>query len=207
MGECTVPDFGPEVVLDDPAFIHPTALVYGKATIGKQSSLWPHAVLRAESDEIVIGAYTNIQDFVMIHVGYETGTYIGDYCSITHHCTIHGPRIGDNCLVGINATIMEGCVIGDNCTIGGGAYLREGTEVPDNSIVFGVPAKVVRRKNNWVFNRFNAALYHRNALAYRDGRHRSWTGPDFAAFKRDEMARLEAEFARLYPEEAVTEEA
>ena len=196
-----MPDFGPEVVLDEPAYIHPTAQIYGKVRLGKGVSLWPYTVIRAEHTEVTVGPHTNIQDFVVIHVGYTTGAVIGAHCSITHHCTIHGARIGDNCLIGVNATVMDECVIGDNCTIAGGAFVKEGTIVPDNSVVIGVPAKVVRRRNNWVFNRFNAALYHRNALHYRDGRHRAWEGPEFAAWSKAEMARLRAEFARLFPDE------
>lgn len=193
-------EFGPLVSLNDPAFIHASALVYGKVSLAKGSSLWPYAVIRAENYEIEIGANTNIQDHAMIHVGYNTGTYIGEYCSITHHCNIHGARIGDNCLVGINATIMDNCVIGDNCIIAGGAFLKEKTVVPDNSIVAGMPAQVIRSRNSWVSNRFNALLYHRNAQHFARGEHRGWDGAEFEAWMRAEMARLNSEFAELYPE-------
>ncbi len=192
--------FGPGVVLDNPAFIHPTALVYGKVRLAEGSSLWPYSVIRAENYEIEIGAYANIQDHVMIHVGFSGGTTIGAYCSVTHHCTIHGARIGDNCLIGINATIMDDCVIGDNCIIAGGAFLKEKTVVPENSIVAGVPATVIRSRNSWVANRFNALVYHRNAESYARGDHRGWDGPDFERWRRQQAARLQAEFAELYPE-------
>ncbi len=190
-------DYGPEVRLDEPAFIHPTALLYGKVSVGPGASLWPHAVVRAEAFEVEVGPYSNIQDFVLVHVGGQCGTSIGAYCSITHHSTVHAARIGDNCLIGINATLMDGCVIGDNCIVAGGAFLKEGTVVPDNSIVMGTPGKVVRSRNNWVGNRFNALLYHRNALAFARGEHRAWHGADYERFAESELARLEAEFAAL----------
>lgn len=193
-------DFGPNVSLDDPAFIHPSALIYGRVSLAEGASMWPYSVIRAENFEIEIGPHTNIQDHVMIHVGYRVGTYIGAYCSITHHCNLHGARIGDNCLIGINATIMDECVIGDNCIIAGGAFLTEKTVIPDNSIVAGMPAKVIRTRNSWVANRFNAVLYHRNAQHYAEGKHQAWEGPEFETFKRSTMARLESEFAGLYPE-------
>ena len=69
---------GPEVTLDDPAFVHDTAFLYGKVWMGKGSSVWPYVVTRAEMHEIRIGARTNLQDHVMVHVGARTGTYVGE---------------------------------------------------------------------------------------------------------------------------------
>ena len=96
------------VTLDNPAYIHESAWLYGKVYIGNGASVWPNVVTRAETFEIRIGARTNIQDFVMIHVGAAAPTIVGDDCSITHHATLHGCTIGDRCLIGINATIMDG---------------------------------------------------------------------------------------------------
>jgi carbonic anhydrase/acetyltransferase-like protein (isoleucine patch superfamily) len=190
-------NLGSDVILRNPAYIHDTAYLYGKITVEENASIWINVAARAEHKEIVIGRYTNIQDFVMLHVGESTGTYIGSHCSITHHCTIHGCTIGDNCLVGINATIMDGCVIGDNCIIAGHTYLKEGTVIPPNSIVMGVPGKVTRTQNNFVFNRFNAFLYYKNAIAFAAGNHRAWSGDEFPAEAAAEMARLMAELARI----------
>lgn len=194
-----MPDFGPDIRLDQPAFIHPSVLMYGKVSLAEGASMWPYAVVRAEFFEVEIGPRSNVQDFAMIHVGEDGGTVIGAHCSITHHCTIHGATIGDNCLVGINATLMDGCVIGDNCIIAGGSFLTAGTVIPDNSVVMGVPGKVVRRRNNFVAGRWNAAIYHFNALAYAKGEHRAWASPEYAEFAEAERARIEAEFRTLYP--------
>jgi carbonic anhydrase/acetyltransferase-like protein (isoleucine patch superfamily) len=189
------------IQLQAPAYIHPTALMYGDVTVREGASLWPYVVIRAESAHVEIGAHTNIQDFVMIHTSPGLPTTIGSHCSITHHCTIHGARIGNNCLIGINSTIYDGCVIGDNCIIGQHSYLKDGTIVPDNSIVLGSPAKVVRTRNNWLPNRINAALYHRNGLAYAQGDHRAWSGPDFEAFLAETVSALQSEFAALYADD------
>jgi carbonic anhydrase/acetyltransferase-like protein (isoleucine patch superfamily) len=183
---------GPDVVLCNPAYVHESAHLYGKVTVGEHASIWINVVARAEHEEIVIGPYTNIQDFVMLHVGAASGTHIGSHCSITHHCTIHGCTIGDNCLIGINSTIMDGCVIGDNCIIAGHSFLKEGSIIPPNSIVMGAPGKVTRTRNNFVANRLNAYLYYRNALAYADGRYREWQQPGFAADADSELRRLQA---------------
>ncbi len=190
-------EFGPDVTLDNPAFIHDTALLYGKVSVARDASIWPYVVARAENYEITIGEGTNIQDFVAIHVGGSTGTHIGAYCSITHHCIIHGATIGDNCLIGINATVMDGAVIGDNCIIAGGAFIRERQVIPDNSIVMGMPGKVTKTRNNWVANRLNAYLYISNAHAYAKGYHRVWDDAAFRTELNEEMKRLQAEFAEL----------
>ena len=195
MSEFSKSDFGPEVTLDQPAFIHPSVLLYGKVSVARNASIWPNSVVRAENFEVTIGESTNIQDFVMIHVGGGTGSHIGAHCSITHHCTIHGATIGDNCLIGINATIMDGAVVGDNCIVAGGAFLKEGTVIPDNSIVMGMPGKVTKSRNNWVANRLNAFLYLNNARAFAEGEHRVWNGEEFMSRAAEEMKRLQAEFA------------
>lgn len=194
VSEYSKSDFGPDVTLDNPAFIHPSVLIYGKASVAKDASIWPHTVIRAENFDVSIGQGTNIQDFVMIHVGGGTGTKIGAHCSVTHHCTIHGATIGDNCLIGINATIMDGAVVGDNCIVAGGAFLKEGTVIPDNSIVMGTPGKVTKTRNNWIANRMNAYLYVANAEAFARGEHRVWNSQEFLAQAGVEMKRLQAEF-------------
>ncbi len=188
-------DFAALVTLNDPAFIHPSAQIYGAVTAEVGASLWPNTVVRAENYEVRIGASTNIQDFTMIHVGSSTGTVIGAHCTITHHCTIHGCTIGDNCLIGINATIMDGAVIGENCIVAGGSFIKERTVIPDNSIVMGIPGKVVREQNNWIANRFSAWLYEQNAYAYARGEHRAWAGDAFLQASKDKMAELQADFA------------
>ena len=183
---------GPDVVLDRPAYVHDSAHLYGKVRIGENASIWVNVVARAEHREIVVSAYTNIQDFVMLHIGDDTPTLIGSHCSITHHCTIHGCTIGDNCLIGIHSTIMDGCVIGDNCIVAGHTFLKEGTVIPPNSIVMGTPGAVTRTRNNFVRNRLNAYLYYRNALAYAKGDYREWEHPAFAADLLAERRRLES---------------
>ena len=189
--------FGPDVTLNDPAFIHPTALLYGKVHVDKDASIWPNTVVRAENFDVVIGEGTNIQDFVMIHVGGGTGTHIGSHCSITHHCTIHGATIGDNCLIGINATIMDGAVVGNNCIVAGGSFLKEGTVIPDNSIVMGMPGKVTKERNNFVANKMNAILYIHNARGFANGKHRTWDDPEILKLVNAQRAEVEAEFAAL----------
>lgn len=188
-------DYGPDVTLIEPAFIDRSVRIFGKVTVREGASIWPNAVIRAENHAVEIGPHSNVQDFSMVHVGLRSGTQIGAHCSITHHCTIHGARLGDNCLVGVNATLMDEVVVGENCTIAGGTFIPEGTVIPDNAIVMGVPGRVVRTENRWVENRINAWYYWRNALAYARGEHREWASEDFERALAAEHARLVEAFA------------
>jgi carbonic anhydrase/acetyltransferase-like protein (isoleucine patch superfamily) len=180
------------------AYMDPTARVHGAVEIGKGSSLWPYTVIRAESCHVRLGAYTNLQDHVMVHVGYGKPTIVGDYCSITHRVVLHGCTIGDNCLIGIGATVMEGVVIGENSIVAGHSFVRDDTVIPPNSIVMGTPAKVVRTVNSFVANRVNAMLYYRNALCYAKGEHRAWDGPEHEAQMAAWTSEIEAEFKARY---------
>ena len=170
--------FGTLVRIDPDAWVHGTALIYGKVSLGPDCSVWPNAVIRSELHEVVVGRGSNVQDFVMIHVGYETPTIIGAMCSITHHATIHGATLGDNVLIGINATVMDGAVIGANSIVAGQSIVREGAEFPENSIIAGVPAKLVATRDNTAANIQNAEFYIRNSKAYARGIHRmdDWEG-------------------------------
>ncbi len=107
--------------IDPGAWISPSAQLFGKVSVGAGSSLWPNSVIRCECQAVTIGRMTNVQDFVMIHVGYDHPTRIGDFCSITHHATVHGASVGNDCLVGIGAVLMDGAVIGRGSIVAPGA--------------------------------------------------------------------------------------
>ena len=175
------------------AWVAPSAQLTGRISIGEGSSLWHNLVARAECQEISIGRLSNIQDFVMIHVGYESPTRIGDFCSVTHHTTIHGCTIEDACLIGINAVIMDDAVIGRGSIVAGGAMVTEGKVFPPNSIIAGVPAKVIGERDSTRANRMNAWLYHYNAEATRRGEFRAWEGPEFAAWRAAKQAEVDAD--------------
>ncbi len=81
--------------------------------------------------EVVIGTRTNIQDHVLVHVGSSTGTCMGEDCSITHKVCLHGLTIGDKCLIGIGATIMDGAKIGANSIVAGHSIVTENSVFPE----------------------------------------------------------------------------
>jgi carbonic anhydrase/acetyltransferase-like protein (isoleucine patch superfamily) len=178
--------------IEHSVWIAASAELYGKITVAADSSIWPHCVIRAECLEVRIGQMSNLQDFVMIHVGYDEPTLIGDHCSITHHATIHGATIENDCLVGIGAVVMNGAVIGRGSIVAPGAVVTEGTVIPPGSIVAGVPGKVIRERDSSGENRVNALIYHRNAQAYRRGDHRAWEGPEFKAWVAEKTKEIES---------------
>ncbi|MEM9685509.1 MAG: gamma carbonic anhydrase family protein [Bacteroidota bacterium] len=158
----------------DGYYKHSTALVYGKVSIGKDSSLWPYSVIRSEMFYVEIGEGTNIQDHAMIHIGDDTPTIIGDHTSITHRAVVHGAKIGNNCIIGVGAVILDGAVIGDNCIIGAGAVVEAKANIKSNSIVVGSPAKVIAEIDYSEKNKYNAEVYAANAKAYAEGNFRVW---------------------------------
>ncbi len=172
------------------AWIAPSAELYGEISLADRCSIWPKVVMRAESSHISVGQGTNIQDFVMVHIGTATPSVIGDWCSITHHVTVHGAVIEDRCLIGINATLMDGCVIGEGSIVAGNSLVREGTIVPPHSIVAGVPSRVIANRDNRIANTLNALAYVENAMAYAEGNHRRWSEASFAAFMAEQEAAL-----------------
>ena len=174
-------------------WISSSAQIYGKISVGEGSSIWYNVVTRAECCEITIGRMTNVQDFVMIHVGYDDPTHIGDFCSITHHATLHGCTLGDACLVGVNAVIMDGAVIGEGSIVAGGAMVTEGKVFPPHSIIAGVPAKVIGERDCSRANRMNAWLYSYNAQAHRRGEYRAWEGPEFERWRAAKQAAVDAD--------------
>jgi carbonic anhydrase/acetyltransferase-like protein (isoleucine patch superfamily) len=180
------------------AYIDPTARIYGRVEIAAGASLWPYAVIRAEGFAVRIGRLSNLQDHVMVHIGDRTPTIVGDHCSVGHRAVLHGCTVGDNCLIGIGATVMEGAEIGENSIVAGHSYVANDTVVPPNSIVMGTPARVVRTANSFLSNRVNAMLYHRNAVAYVNGDHRAWDGPEYEAAMRSWKEDAEREFAARY---------
>ena len=179
--------------IDATAWIAPSAQIFGRVALGAGSSVWHNAVLRAECQEIRIGRMTNVQDFVMVHVGYDEATTIGDFCSIAHHATVHGCTLGDACLVGVGAVIMDGAVIGAGSIVAGGAVVPEGKKFPPGSIIAGVPAKLIASRDSAHENRLNAWLYHRNASFTRRGDYRAWDGPEFEAWRRAKREEIAAD--------------
>lgn len=130
--------------LKDAAFVAPNATVLGDVTLGPRSSVWYGCVLRGDINAIAIGEGANVQDGTIVHLADDYGVRIGRYTTIGHAAIIHACEIGDECLVGMGATILDGARIGDRCIIGANALVTQRFVAPPGSMVLGAPAKVVR---------------------------------------------------------------
>jgi carbonic anhydrase/acetyltransferase-like protein (isoleucine patch superfamily) len=130
--------------IHDTAFIAPGAVVLGDVTVGEDVGIWYNATVRGDRGSIVIGKGSNVQDNAVVHMDDNFPVTIGENVTIGHGAIVHGCTIGDNCLVGMGAIIMNGAHIGANCIVGAGALVTQGTEVPDNSLILGNPAKIKR---------------------------------------------------------------
>lgn len=155
-------------VIAENVYIAPGAIVCGDVTLMENTSVWFHAVVRAETGSVVIGTDTNIQDGCVIHVDQGANVTIGNQVTIGHNATIHGCSIGDNTLIGMGAIIMNHAVIGKNCIVAAGALVTQNTIIPDNSLVMGNPAKIKRTvtAEEIAHNQQNAAHYIAQAAAY-----------------------------------------
>lgn len=130
--------------LDPTSFVATGARVVGGVTLGAGASVWYNAVLRADGDTITVGANSNLQDNVSVHVDAGRPVVIGENVSVGHNAVVHGCTIGDGSLIGMGAVVLNGARIGSGCLVAGGAVVLEGSDIPDGSLVAGVPAKVRR---------------------------------------------------------------
>ena len=125
-------------------YIAQTAVVFGDVTLGDRSSVWYHTVLRGDIHRIVVGHHTNIQDNAVLHVADDYACLVGNWVTVGHSAIVHACTVGDECLIGMGATVLDGAVIGEQCLIGANALVTQGTRIPAGSLVLGSPAKVKR---------------------------------------------------------------
>lgn len=151
--------------IDGTAFIAHGAVVTGDVHIASECGIWYGAVVRGDEASISIGARSNVQDNVTVHVDAGFPVDIGAGVTIGHNAVVHGCSIGDNTLIGMGAIICSGARIGSNCIIGAGALVTQGKIVPDGSVWVGSPARHMRAasENDIAANERNAAIYVQRA--------------------------------------------
>ena len=126
------------------AFVAPSASVMGHVTLEEESSVWYNTVLRGDINRIHLGPRSNIQDGSVVHLADDYPVVIGELVTIGHMAMIHACTIGDECLIGMGAIILDGAEIGARSIIGAGALVTGGTKIPPGSLVLGSPGKVVK---------------------------------------------------------------
>ena len=135
---------GYKPVVHKSAFIHPQAAVTGNVIIGKDVYIGPGAAIRGDWGKIVIKDGANVQENCTIHMFPGITVTLEESAHIGHGAIIHGAQIGKNCLVGMNAVVMDHVKIGDESIIGALAFLKEGMDIPKRKVVVGNPAKIVK---------------------------------------------------------------
>jgi carbonic anhydrase/acetyltransferase-like protein (isoleucine patch superfamily) len=131
-------------VLGKGVYLSRGAVVVGDVTLGEGSSVWYNAVLRGDINKIVVGAHTNIQDNSVLHLADDFPCIVGNYVTVGHSAIVHACTIGDECLIGMGAVVLDGAEVGPQCLIGARALVTQNVKIPPGSLVLGSPAKVVR---------------------------------------------------------------
>ena len=159
---------GPKI--DEEAFVAPTASVIGDVTLEAGASVWYGAVLRGDVERIFVGAQSNIQDNCTLHADPGFPVSIGERVSVGHNAVVHGATVGDDCLIGMGATVLNGAVIGAGSLVAAQALVPQGMQVPPGSLVAGVPAKVKRELTEEELQgvTLNGTLYAELAESHRE---------------------------------------
>jgi carbonic anhydrase/acetyltransferase-like protein (isoleucine patch superfamily) len=160
------------------AYIHPQAVVLGDVTLGARASVWPTAVLRGDSDRIVVGPESNVQDGSVLHADHGLPASVGARVAIGHRAIVHGAIVEDGCLIGMGCVVLNGARVGAGSIIGAGAVVTEGMQIPPGSLVLGVPARVVKPVTPEMTARIAGTV---NAYLELQEQHRQgrWPAPKF----------------------------
>ena len=157
------------------AWIDDSAVVIGDVIIGNDSSVWQMTVIRGDVNTVVIGARSNIQDGSVLHVTHAGKHYagaalsIGDDVTVGHKVILHACTIGDRCLIGMGAIIMDTTVVEDEVIIGAGSLVAENKTLQSGYLYLGSPAKKIRplTERELKFLRYSAEHYVKLAREYR----------------------------------------
>ena len=132
-------------VVDESSFIHPQAAVTGNVIIGKNVYVGPGAALRGDWGAIVIEDGCNVQENCTIHMFPGITVILREGAHIGHGAIIHGATIGRNCLVGMNAVIMDNVVLEEECIVGALSFIKDGEKILRRSVVAGNPARIIKQ--------------------------------------------------------------
>jgi carbonic anhydrase/acetyltransferase-like protein (isoleucine patch superfamily) len=135
-------EFIPE--LGEGVLVAPGAAAVGDVRLGKDVSLWYSAVARGDLAPVIVGDRSNIQDGSVMHVGDDSPCIVGCDVVVGHRVMLHGCRVEDACLIGMQATLLDDCVVGEGSIVGAGSLVTQRMVIPPHSLVLGAPAKVVR---------------------------------------------------------------
>lgn len=131
-------------VIHESAFVHPQAAVTGNVIIGRDVYIGPGAAIRGDWGQIIIEDGCNVQENCTVHMFPGITVYLRESAHIGHGAIIHGATVGRNCLVGMNAVLMDEVELGDESIVGALCFLKTGEKIPPRSLVVGNPGKIIR---------------------------------------------------------------
>jgi carbonic anhydrase/acetyltransferase-like protein (isoleucine patch superfamily) len=131
-------------VIHDSSFIHPLAAVTGNVIIGKDCYIGPGAALRGDWGQIILEDGCNVQENCTIHMFPGVTVLLKQGAHIGHGAIIHGATIGKNCLVGMNAVVMDNVELGDESIVGALSFVKQDEKIPPRSLVAGNPGKIIK---------------------------------------------------------------
>jgi len=137
-------DRRPTLPPDGQYWVAPNASLIGDVRLGQDAGVWFGAVLRGDSEPIVVGARSNIQELCVLHTDMGYPLEVGEDCTVGHSAVLHGCTVGAGSLIGMGAVVLNGARIGRGCLIGARALVTEGKSFPDHTLVVGSPAKAIR---------------------------------------------------------------
>lgn len=132
-------------VIDESAYVHPLATVVGNVIIGQDVYIGPGAVIRGDWGEIIIKDGCNVQENCTIHMFPGTSVILEENAHIGHGAVIHGAHIGENCMVGMNAVIMDDVKLGKESIVGALAFVKAKAVIPERSLIVGNPARIIKQ--------------------------------------------------------------
>lgn len=131
-------------VVDASSFVHPLAAVTGNVIIGKDVYIGPGAAVRGDFGKVIIEDGCNVQENCVIHMFPAATVLLKENSHIGHGAIIHGATIGKNCLIGMNAVIMDNVILEDECIVGALSFLKADQRIPPRSLLAGNPAKIIK---------------------------------------------------------------
>lgn len=158
---------GMRPVLGRDVYVHPSASVIGDVVLADRVSVWPGVVIRGDVNAIRIGEASNVQDNSVLHVSHRSPAdpagaplHLGRHVTVGHACILHGCRIGDECLIGMGAIVMDRAVLQPHVLLGAGSLVPEGRVLASGWLYVGRPAKALRRLSDTEIAGFRALAEH-----------------------------------------------
>lgn len=130
--------------IDPQSWVAPNATVIGQVVLARNASVWWHCTLRGDTDRLIVGENSNIQDGSVLHTDPGLELIVGANVTVGHRVVLHGCTIGDGSLIGMGATLLNRSVIGKNSLVGANTLIPEGKVFPERVLIVGSPGKVVR---------------------------------------------------------------